>query len=261
MLHVAFLVTKVAKLGRFLGLSFDGVEQILCSLTSAAPYDAIHVGKQMAEGTDVAAPKRCSCLLLDTQEDVGGGHPLPLFVALGNGEEIVEVDLLWRAHLELAVRLHHKARLLLVHPVGLPAVEQCNGLGIELLVVDAIRHVDGSRQLDADEAAVARGICQQVADIGCGDERGQAGKLLDMFAVGTFHLHARQLDDVLQESLLHLGTDLVELVEVDEQELAHGLQHGLLLRQHQVVVVSPLQLFWYQRLAESGLVVSLTRDE
>ena len=48
MLRVAFLVTKVAKSDIFLRF-FYGMNQILCSLTGAIPYQATHVGQQMTD--------------------------------------------------------------------------------------------------------------------------------------------------------------------------------------------------------------------
>ena len=128
-------------------------------------------------------------------------------------------------------------------------------------MVYAMLDIDGTCELDTDEATCACRVGQDVGDVGRSNERGQTGKILYMLAIGTLHLDTCQLDEVLQESALHGGTYLVELVEVDEQELTHGLQHRLLLVEDQVVVISPLQLVGNERLAEGGLVVSLFRDE
>ena len=46
-----------------------------------------------------------------------------------------------------------------------------------------------------------------------------------MTAIRRLYLDTRQLDDVLQESLLHLRRNLVELIQVDNQRLAHRLKH------------------------------------
>ena len=46
-----------------------------------------------------------------------------------------------------------------------------------------------------------------------------------MTAVWRLDLDTWQLDEILQESLLHLGRNLIELIQIDEQELAHSLQH------------------------------------
>ena len=71
-----------------------------------------------------------------------------------------------------------------------------------------------------------------------------------MLTVRTLHLHRRQLDEVLQETLLHLERNLVKLIKVNQQKLPHSLQYGFLFREHEVIVVAPLQLGRQERLAE-----------
>lgn len=85
--------------------------------------------------------------------------------------------------------------------------------------------------------------------------------LFYMFAIRAFDLHVGQLYQVLQESLLHLRRYLVELVKINNQELTHSLQHLLFLCQHEIVVISPLQLLWKQTPAKRTLVVSLSGYE
>ena len=82
-----------------------------------------------------------------------------------------------------------------------------------------------------------------------------------MTAVGTLDLHRGQLDDVLQETLLRGGGNLVEFIEVDDEKLRHRLQHLPFLREDEVVVVAPLQLPRQETAAERALVVALFRDE
>ena len=48
------------------------------------------------------------------------------------------------------------------------------------------------------------------------------------------YLDTRQLDDVFQESLLHLRRNLVELIQVDDQRLAHEQHKSILLSTHDV---------------------------
>ena len=217
-------------------------DEVLGAVGIAAPDEAFHVGEDAAEGGGVAAGKGRAGTAFHGVEDGGGCQILSLGIVVGDGEALMEEEFFGRLLLELLVGGHQLAGLLSVEPVGNALFEECQGLGVELLVVDALRKLDGACELDADEATAARGVAEHIGHVRSGDERGQARQVLDMLAVGSLHLHRCQLDDVLQESLLHLGRNLVELVEVDEQKLAHGLQDGLLLGEHEVVVVAPLQL-------------------
>ena len=56
-----------------------------------------------------------------------------------------------------------------------------------------------------------------------------------MSAVWAFDFHAGQLYNVLQEALLDFGAYLVEFVQIDEQEVVHGLQRLTLLAQGEIV--------------------------
>ena len=149
-------------------------------------------------------------------EDGGGRHELPLVLAGRNVEALMEEEFLRRLLPELFVRVHEHARLLVIEPVGIALLEECQCLGVELLVVDVLRKPDGPRNLNTDETTVAGGIGEHIRHVRRSDERCQARQVFDMLAVGPLHLHRCQLDDVLQESLLHLWRYLVELVEVDE---------------------------------------------
>ena len=156
-------------------------------------------------------------------EDGGCGHPLAFTLVCGDVEALGEVHLLWGAELEHAVHLHHLERLLLIEPVGNALAEQGYGLGVELTMVDVATHVDGTCEFDAYEAAAARGVCEQVGDVGGGDEGCSTGETLDVLSVWRLHLYGRKLHYIFEESFLHFRAYLVELVEVDEQELAHSL--------------------------------------
>lgn len=63
--------------------------------------------------------------------------------------------------------------------------------------------VDGCRQLDADEATVARRVGEDVGHVARGDERCLARQFLDACTIGTFRLYRGQLYDVLQKALLY----------------------------------------------------------
>ena len=82
-----------------------------------------------------------------------------------------------------------------------------------------------------------------------------------MLAVRALYLDTRQGDDVLEESLLEFRRNLVELVEVYQQKLTHGLQRLSLLADIQLVGISPLQVWRKKRLDEGRLVPALFRDE
>lgn len=163
--------------------------------------------------------------------------------------------------LEVLVAVHEHPRLHLVEIAFLPVLQCRQRLGEELAVVGLHAHVDGTGQLHPDETAVAGGVGEDVVDVARGDEGCRARELLHMTAVGTLDLHRGQLDDVLQEALLHRGGDLVEFIEVDDEKLRHRLQHLPFLREDEVVVVAPLQLPREETAAERALVVALLRDE
>ena len=62
-----------------------------------------------------------------------------------------------------------------------------------------------------------------------------------MTAIRRLVFQRRQLDEILQKSLLHLWRNLVELIEIDDHKLCHRLINLTLFRQNQIVTISPLQ--------------------
>ena len=131
------------------------------------------------------------------------------------------------------------------------------GLTIECFVIGFITGINGCRQVHADETSAARGVAQCILLVGRGDERGIAFELLHMLPVWPFDLYARQLNHVLQETLLQLRTDTIELVEVDQQEVVHRLQRGALLAHIEVFLKSPAQFLGQDVPAETGLAIPL----
>ena len=143
--------------------------------------------------------------------------------------------------LKLAVIVHDEARLLLVEPVRLVVFEGHLCLGIELLIVGRGAHVDGTCQFHADETAATGGVGEYVRHVCRGNEGCKPWEVLHVASVGSLDFHGGQLDDVLQETFLHLARNGIELVEVDEQELAHLLKHLAFFREVYVFVEAPLQ--------------------
>ena len=221
-------------------------------------WDVSQHASEVVEGTESEVGTRH---LLDTGEDSCCRQIGPFCLILCRLEALIEILLGGCLLLESTVRGDDLLCLFLIEVVVYALVEFGLGLGEELLVVDVAREVDGSCELHTEEATAARGVCQHVSLVGGTDERGHALELFDVLAVGTLHLHRRQGDHVLEESLLQRRRDLVELVEADEQELTHRLQRLFLLTDVELVGVAPLQLRRQQRLDEGGLVPALGRDE
>ena len=96
-------------------------------------------------------------------------------------------------------------------------------LGEKLLIVRTHTHIDRSRQFHADESSVAGWVGENIRDVARGDERGETRKFHDMTAIRRLVFQRRQLDEILQKSLLHLWRNLVELIEIDDHKLRHRL--------------------------------------
>ena len=82
-----------------------------------------------------------------------------------------------------------------------------------------------------------------------------------MTAIRRLVFQRRQLDEILQKSLLHLWRNLVELIKIDDHKLRHRLINLTLFRQNQIVTISPLQFWRQQSATESTLVVSLLGNQ
>ena len=72
-------------------------------------------------------------------------------------------------------------------PVALALGEQCHALGIELRVVDGGIHIDHLADVDAEEAAAARGVGEQGSGVAGADERGDARQRDGVVTVGLAH--------------------------------------------------------------------------
>lgn len=147
----------------------------------------------------------------------GRRHPLALFPRFRHAE-ITEKELLFRRILlKFAVRLRHDILVRIIKPVTLTVRQLVHGLCIQLIVVYGTRGINHPLHLNADEAAAARRIGQQILVVTGGNERSIAAHLHHRCAVRPARIHHRLLQDVLQESLL-CGAHLVELVNVDQRE-------------------------------------------
>ena len=96
-------------------------------------------------------------------------------------------------------------------------------LGENLLIVRTNAHVDRPCQFHTDESSVAGWIGENILHVACGDERGETRKFHDMTAIRRLVFQRRQLDEILQKSLLHLWRNLVELIKIDDHKLRHRL--------------------------------------
>ena len=96
-------------------------------------------------------------------------------------------------------------------------------LGEKLLIVRTHTHIDRSRQFHAYKPSVAGWIGENIRDVARGDERGETRKFHDMTTIRRLVFQRRQLDEILQKSLLHLWRNLVELIEIDDHKLRHRL--------------------------------------
>ena len=82
-----------------------------------------------------------------------------------------------------------------------------------------------------------------------------------MTAIRRLVFQRRQLDEILQKSLLHLWRNLVELIEINNHKLRHRLINLTLFRQNKIVTIPPLQFRRQQSTTESTLVVPLFGNE
>ena len=103
-------------------------------------------------------------------------------------------------------------------------------LGEKLLIVRTHTHIDRSRQFHTDESSVAGWVGENIRDVARGDERGETRKFHDMTAIRRLVFQRRQLDEILQKSLLHLWRNLVELIKIDDHKLRHRLINLTLFR-------------------------------
>ena len=117
---------------------------------------------------------------------------------------------------ELTVVVHDGLYVGSIEPVLLAFPDEGDGLGIELLVVGAIAGVNGTGELDAYEAAASCGIAEDTDFVAGGNERGAAGQRFELARIGALDFHLWKLKDVLEKSLLKLGLNLIDLVEVDK---------------------------------------------
>ncbi len=136
-------------------------------------------------------------------------------------------------HLKLAVALHNQLHLLRIEITLLAIVQGSKRLGEKLLVVRTHAHVDRPRQFHTDESSVAGWIGENILHVARGDERGETRKFHDVTAIRRLVFQRRQLDEILQKSLLHLWRNLVELIEIDDHKLRHRLINLTLFRQNQ----------------------------
>ena len=116
-------------------------------------------------------------------ENLSGRHVLTFLLVVGRFEVETEILVYRLNHLKLAVALHDELHLLGVEITLLAIAQRHKRPGEKLLVVGADTHVDGARQLDADETAVAGWVGEDVVHVARGDEGGEAWKLHDVTSV------------------------------------------------------------------------------
>ena len=236
--------------------------QILAIIADSAALETFDVLQVAAEGGNAVGFQTTAGYLAQTGVDGGGREPLALSLVADSGVIFVEVLDGRGLDLKLAVVGNQLLDFLGCHPVLFALLgDDGVGLVVEGGVVGLVIGIDGGRQLNAYETAVAGGVAQHAGFVAGSDERGHTGEVLNMLTIGTLDLHPRQLDDVLEEALLSLGAYLVELVETDYQEVMHGLECLLLFLDDEVLEESPLQLAGQEVAAEERLAVALRRNE
>ena len=188
--------------------------------------------------------------------------PPASLVVLGFAKRLVnhlhQIDRSLIGHIFLNQRLY----LVVVQPESFTAIEQMQGLGIELAMFEIIRKVDvlACRNAHADETSRTRGIHQWLLLIGGADERGITTILLDGFAVGRTELDVGRRQQIFQHNLLRVG-GLVELVDVDERKRRQRNVQVELVLEVQLVVVVIAQFWRQQNLAETRLATTLTTNK
>ena len=122
-----------------------------------AAAHAWHVGKFATEGDEGVDLQGGADLLLYDVEDFSGGEPLGSRIEriVGDGEAEAEVLVGWFLYLVAAVPEHYLLGLCLVEPAATTVAQELQRLGEELMVVGHTTCVDGRREFDADETAVA----------------------------------------------------------------------------------------------------------
>ena len=187
--------------------------------------DEWHLRKLATETDEIAQLHRRSDVTLQLLEYLGCRKILTLLDIIGQVKIEIEILIYRRNHLKLSVARHNQLGLLRIK-IGLLACLQCRqGLRIELFIIRKLTYIDRTRQFYTQESAIAGWVGEDIFHVARGDERCHSRKLLHMTAIRRFHLHTRQLDDVFQKSLLHLRRYLIELIQVEEQCLAHCLKH------------------------------------
>ena len=132
-----------------------------------------------------------ACDVAEVLVDDGGGLPLAVYLVGGSIVVFVEVLDGRGDELVLVIVCHEGLDFLGGEPpLLLVAHNEVVGLVVKGFVVGLVARIDGSRELDADEAAVASGVAQDAGLVGGSDEGGVALELLDMLAIGALDLDA-----------------------------------------------------------------------
>ena len=180
-------------------------DEVLVTVGSVAMEEEGIVGEEAAKTVDAVGRQGGADAVAQVFVDGCGGHPVAFAFVEGRFEVLVEVlNGGWRECV-LAVVGDDFVHVRFVEPVTLMIQHSCHGLGVKLVVVDAVADVDAALQRKDDEASAASRVTQQIHLVGCADERGATRKNLHMTAIGALDLYRRQLDEVLQEALLNAG--------------------------------------------------------
>ena len=149
----------------------------------------------------------------------------------------------WSRLFKLLIALLQNGFVGVVQPVAFTLRNGSHGLGIELAVVDGDVGVDGTGYFDADEAATAAGIGQQVFLIAGAYEGGVAAYLLNGGSIRFSQVDYGFLQQMFQETLL-ADADLVELVDVDQKETSQASFGILFAFEVDAVCVAETQFRW-----------------
>ena len=143
--------------------------------------------EHLAEGLGTDALHQAGIAVGKVLVDVGGAEQGGGFALTGQAVVAEEEFLYGAVATVVAVATLDVFHLFGGEPVALAFGEQCHALGIELRMVDGGIHIDHLADVDAEEAAAARGVGEQGGGVAGADERGDAWKRYGVVAVYLAH--------------------------------------------------------------------------
>ena len=157
--------------------------------------------------------------------------------------------------------MHYRLGISFIKPITSATLQLGDGLRIELIIVYVPGQTDRGRQRNRYETAAAAGVAEDIRNVCRSDERSDTWQRNLLLAVRLTELDTCKLHDILQKTVLCLGRQRIELVNIDQQRLCHSPQRILFLTDDEIVIISPLQRLGQKPLAEGRLPIALPGDE